>query len=126
LTAPDALRDGKTALPLAEKAVRLASGNLAYRNTLGMAYYRGGRYREAVETLRPNLERQGDSNLAIVLYFLAMSHHRLGEPARARDCCDFASRWAQSQRGLGHAEPEELTASRTEAEALLGIKEKKD
>ena len=56
-----------------------------YRNTLGVAYYRAGRYREAVEVLRPNLERQEDTGLAFDLYFLAMSHHRLGETARARD-----------------------------------------
>ena len=31
-----------------------------YRNTLGVAYYRAGRYREAVEVLRPNLDEQED------------------------------------------------------------------
>jgi hypothetical protein len=126
LTAPEALRDAKAALPLAEKAARLAPGELVYRNTLGVAYYRAGRYREAVDALSPNVERQGDRNLAIVLYFLAMSHHRLGEPALARNCRDFAFRWAQLQRGLGYVEPEELTAGRAEAEELLGIARKKN
>ena len=84
LTAPEALRDAKAALPLAEKAVRLKPGKAMYRNTLGVAYYRAGRYREAVETLRPNLDKQEEWALAFDLYFLAMSHHRLGETARAR------------------------------------------
>ena len=85
LAAPEALRDVGTALPLAEKAARLAPGNASYRNTLGVAYYRAGRYREAVEVLRLNLERQEDEYLAYDLYFLAMSQHRLGETAQARD-----------------------------------------
>src|SRR5262249_34337379 len=55
LTAPEALRDVAAALPLAENAVRLESGSAFFRNTLGVAYYRAGRYREAVEVLRPNL-----------------------------------------------------------------------
>src|SRR5262249_50097549 len=54
LTAPEALRDVKAALPLAEKAVRLEPGNGVVGNTLGLAYYRVGRYRDAVDVLRSN------------------------------------------------------------------------
>src|SRR5262249_49766713 len=68
LTAPGALRDAAAALPLAEKAVRVGGG-AASRNTLGVAYYRAGRYREAVEVLRPNLQGQRDRVLAYDLYF---------------------------------------------------------
>jgi tetratricopeptide (TPR) repeat protein len=121
LAAPAALRDVKVALPLAEKAVRLAPGNADYRNTLGVAYYRADRYREAVEILRPNLERQVDAMLAFDLYFLAMSHHYLGEAARARDYYDWAARWTRAQAGLSAAQVEELTEFRSEAEELLGI-----
>ncbi|MCI0459717.1 MAG: hypothetical protein L0Z62_22430, partial [Gemmataceae bacterium] len=123
LTAPEALRDVKAALPLAENAVRLAAGNAHYRNTLGVAYYRAGRYRQAVEILRPNLERQEDAALAFDLYFLAMSHHQLGETARARDYYDWATRWTRAQRGLSPSHLEELTTFRSEAEELLGIEE---
>ena len=91
-----------------------------------MAYYRAGRYREAVEVLRPNLERQEDRSLAFDLYFLAMSHHRLGETARARDYYDWAVRWVPMQRDLDRGHLEELTAFRAEAEQLLGIERKKD
>src|SRR5262249_38953996 len=65
LTAPEALRNMEAALPLAERAVRLATGNADYRNTLGVAYYRAGRYREAAEVLRPNLLGQSDTSLAL-------------------------------------------------------------
>jgi serine/threonine protein kinase/WD40 repeat protein len=122
LTAPAALRDVKAALPLAEKAVRLAAGNALYRNTLGVAYYRAGRYREAVEMLQPNLDKQDDQGLAFDLYFLAMSHHRLGETARARDYLKWAIRWTTAQQGVGSAHSEELKLFRTEAEELLGTK----
>ena len=120
LTAPEALRDVPAALPLAEKTVRLAPKPAIYRNTLGVAYYRAGRYREAVETLRPNVEKEADWALAYDLYFLAMSHHRLGETARARDYYDLAVRWVAMQRDLKPHYHEELTALRAEAEKLLG------
>jgi serine/threonine protein kinase/WD40 repeat protein len=121
LSAPEALRDVRDALPLAEEAVRLAAGNAAYRKTLGVAYYRAGRYREAVEVLRPNLESQRDEALALDLYFLAMSLHRLGETARARDYYDWAVRWAKVQQGPDAVPNEELATFRSEAEELLGI-----
>lgn len=50
LMAPVALRDVKATLTLAEKAVRLTPGNGLYRNTLGLAYYRDGRYCDSVVT----------------------------------------------------------------------------
>jgi serine/threonine protein kinase/WD40 repeat protein len=120
LAAPEALRDVKAALPLAEKAVRLAPRTATYRNTLGVAYYRAGRYREAVEVLRPNLDKQEDWGLAYDLYFLAMSHHRLGETARARDYYDWAVRSVSMQPDLKPEHREELTAFRAEAEELFG------
>jgi serine/threonine protein kinase/WD40 repeat protein len=119
LTAPEALRDVKAGLLLAEKAVRLDSANTHYRNTLGVAYYRAGKYREAVEVLRPNLAKQTDKGLALDLYVLAMSHHRLGESARARDYYDLAVRWKRTQPGLSAGHLDELTLFQAEAEELL-------
>jgi serine/threonine protein kinase/WD40 repeat protein len=126
LTAPEPLRDVKAAVPLAEKAVRLASENAHYRNTLGVAYYRDSRYRDAVDALRPNLQRQDDKGLAFDLYFLAMSYQQLGETVRARDYYDWAVRWVGAQRDLPPGHQEELAQFRAEAAKLLGIKEKKE
>ena len=84
-----------------------------------MAYYRAGRYREAVEILRPNLDSQEDWALAFDLYFLAMTHHRLGETARARDYYDWAVRWKRTQPGLSAGHLEELNVFQAEAEELL-------
>ena len=78
LTASESLRDWRTALALAQKAVQLVPDPMN-RDTLGLAYYRAGRYRQAVETLQPNLKDQVDWALTYDLYFLAMSHHQLGE-----------------------------------------------
>jgi WD40 repeat protein len=126
LAAPEALRDVEAALSLAQRAVRAAPKTAIYRNTLGLAHYRSGRYREAVEILRSNVEKEEDWALAYDLYFLAMSHYRLGETARARDYYDWAARWAAAQSNLGPEHREELAAFGAEAEELLGIGRKRD
>jgi WD40 repeat protein len=126
LTAPGSLRDVKAALPLAEKAVRLEPKSAVYRNTLGAAYYRAGRCRDAVETLRPNLESQKDADLAFDLYFLAMSYHQLGEPVRARDYYDWAVRWTKAQPSLSEGHLEELRRFGAEAAEVLEINNRKD
>jgi WD40 repeat protein len=126
LTAPEAMRDVKAAVPLAEKALRRAPGNAAYRNTLGVALYRAGRYREAAEALRANVQGKDDRYLATDLYFLAMSHHRLGETARARDFYDWAVRWTQVARDLPAGDLAELAAFRAEAEEVLRIHRPQD
>ncbi len=122
LAAPEVPRDVKAALPLAEKAVRLAPGNAHYANTLGVAYYRAGKYRTAVRILRTNLDRQEDRGLAYDLYVLAMSHHRLGDAARARDYYAWAVRWSSARRDLTGACREELNLFRAEAEEVLHLK----
>jgi tetratricopeptide (TPR) repeat protein len=119
LTAPEPLRDVKAAVPLAEKAVQLAPANALYVNTLGVAHYRAGDYRAAVAVLRPNLSRQDDRGLAFDLYFLAMSHHRLGDVARAKDYFDWAVRWRRVQASLTAGQFDELTAFEAEAEELM-------
>jgi tetratricopeptide (TPR) repeat protein len=111
----------KAALPLAEKAARLVPNSADYRNTLGVAYYRAGRFREAVETLRPNLDSQEDWTLAIDLFFLAMSHHHLGGISHARDYYELGIRWSNTHRELSAKQWEELKLFRDEAEELLGI-----
>jgi serine/threonine protein kinase/WD40 repeat protein len=123
LTGPTELRDVKAAVPLAEKAMRLAKGIASYRNTLGLAYYRAARYREAVDTLRPNLDQRQDTKfLAFDLYFLAMSYHGLGESEQAREYLAWAVRWTKVQRDLPAANVEELREFRAEAEELLETK----
>jgi tetratricopeptide (TPR) repeat protein len=120
-TVPESLRDVNAAVLLAEKAVRLDPASATFGNTLGVAYYRAGRYREAVEVLRANLDRQKDAVLAFDLYFLAMSHHRLGDHARARAYYDWAARWSRTHKGRSPGDVEELDIFRAEASELLGV-----
>jgi tetratricopeptide (TPR) repeat protein len=108
-------------VPLAEKAVQLEPKDPVAANTLGLAYYRARRYREAVAVLRANLENQADSCLGFDLYLLAMSHQELGEAARAREYFDLAVRWTRTHRGRSAEEAEELAAIHAEAEERLGV-----
>jgi WD40 repeat protein len=119
LTAPEALRNVKAGLTMAETAVRLAPDDPTYRNALGLAYYRAGRYRDAIGILRPSLPTQADWVLVLDLYLLAMSHQRLGEVERAKDYFDLAGRWAATQTGLTARDAEDLKMLRAEAEELF-------
>jgi tetratricopeptide (TPR) repeat protein len=119
LTAPEQLREPARALALAQKAVQLDRANSAFRNTLGLAYYRAGRYREAVEILRASLEEQDDRYLSWDLCFLAMSYHQLGEADRAREYRELALRWSRDQKDLSVGLLHELSAIREEMEAVL-------
>jgi tetratricopeptide (TPR) repeat protein len=120
VNATEHLRDPKRALALAEKATELDPHDPLIRNTLGVAYYRVGRYREAAGTLRANLSGQTERVLATDLYFLAMSHHQLGETALARAYYTWAERVTRSQGELTEEELHERAAFRAEAEMLMG------
>ncbi len=105
---------------MAEKAVGLAPRNPLYRNTLGVAYYRAGRYRDTIRTLEPHLERQRDQFLAWDLYFLAMSYHRVGENTRANEYRHWATRWSHSRKDLSRDLVRELSAIQEEVATVFG------
>ena len=71
----------------AEAACQHEPDKGALLNTLGVAQYRAGHYREAVATLTQSarLNSEGVCGLQPAdLAFLALAHHRLGEPDQAR------------------------------------------
>jgi serine/threonine protein kinase/WD40 repeat protein len=115
-------RDAQTALPLAERAVTLAPTAWQYLNTLGVVYYRLGRHHDAIKLLTQSANLDGDyaAGSAFDFFFLAMSHHQLGEPDKARDYYDRAVKWCAAQSSLPPTWPVELTQFRAEADALLG------
>jgi tetratricopeptide (TPR) repeat protein len=118
VTGPIAQRDPARALKLIQEAVKQAPGNATLLNTLGVVQYRNGLDREAVATLEKSLAAGKGESDAFDLYFLALCHHRLGDPAKARDCFDRAERWRQTAT-LNAREVEELNAMRAEAAALF-------
>ena len=104
---------------MARRVVALAPDQSQYWNTLGVALYRAGRFVEAVEVLEQSLARGGGVVDAFDLFFLAMAHHDLGRPGRARTCHDQAVQWWDRQKGLPPRYVQWLSAIRAEAEAIL-------
>jgi serine/threonine protein kinase/WD40 repeat protein/Tfp pilus assembly protein PilF len=120
MTGPKELRDPNAALPLARKAVELEPKQPRYYNTLGIALYRTGAFKEAIPVLEKSLEMGKGTADAFDLFFLAMCHQRLGEARKAKDCYDRALKWLEVQRAkLSAAWAAELTEFQAEARSLL-------
>jgi WD40 repeat protein len=119
VTGPAAVRDPAGAVPLAEKAVALGP-SVFYRNTLGVAYYRAGRLREARDCFVKNLEVPQPYS-GFDLFFLAMCQQRLGNAAAARDCFDRAVAWRKAQTILPPSWARELDEFEAEAREALGL-----
>src|SRR5262249_23555897 len=118
-TGPAEQRDPARALRLAQQAVEQEKSAL-HLNTLGVALYRNGRYREAKVALQKSLELSKGETAAFDLYFLAMCHARLGEREEARRCFDRAVRWVKEHKGrLNPVWAEELKAFEAEAAGVL-------
>jgi tetratricopeptide (TPR) repeat protein len=116
-TWPDVeLRDPKQAVAHGKKAVELAPGSGRMWNTLGVAQYRNGAWRAAVEALMKSIQlrKGGDS---FDFFFLAMAHWQLGEKDKARAWYDRAVAWMDKNS----PQNEELKRFRAEATALLGL-----
>jgi WD40 repeat protein/Flp pilus assembly protein TadD len=119
LTGPEAGRDPAAGLVYARKAVGLFPREPFYLNTLGVALYRNGQYPEAATTLETSLAAGQGRYAAFDLYFMAMSHAKLGHAAEARDCFDRAEAWAAGQTALSPPHIAELKAFAAEAAGVL-------
>jgi Tfp pilus assembly protein PilF len=110
---PEAYR---LALRQAEAASKLAPTNGDLLNTLGVAQYRAGHYREAVATLTQS-DRINSAGARgpqpADLAFLALAHHRLGEPDQARSAL---GRLRASMKKPEHASTSEAQMFQSEAE----------
>ncbi len=114
------LRDPTLAIKLARKAIHWApSENAMYRNTLGVAQYRAGKWEESIESLQKAEELAPGKFLAFNGFFLAMSHQQLSHNDEARGWYDRSVEWMEKQQPAN----EELRRFRAEAAELLGIKD---
>jgi tetratricopeptide (TPR) repeat protein/serine/threonine protein kinase len=118
-TAPDAkVRNPAEAVELARKAVELAPKDGNCWNTLGVAHYRAGKWKQALAALEKSMQLQGEN--AFDRFFLAMTHWQLASKNEARRCYDTGVEWMEK-----HAKDnEELRRFRSEAEELLEIKKR--
>jgi tetratricopeptide (TPR) repeat protein len=113
------VRNPAAAIEPAKKAIELEPENGMNWIALGMAYYRAGQWPEALQALdgalkHPRPDHRGD------LFFLAMTHARLGNDVEARKWYERAEAWRQK-----HA-PTDAFCTRLSHEAaqILGIGEK--
>ncbi|MHB8861531.1 MAG: tetratricopeptide repeat protein, partial [Pirellulaceae bacterium] len=133
--APDAVADWSTAVALAEKAVQSDPKSAMYLGTLGAVFYRAGRFDEALARLSETgailqePSETSDTSPASTWFFLAMTHHRLGQAEDAKLWFDKAVAWtdkivAQADQGttnLAWNRRLTLLLLRDEAAALLGV-----
>ena len=119
LTDPPPLRDPKRAMALIRQAMAKEPANLNNLNTLGVAQYRNGLYREGIVTLEKCLATGDGVYDAYDLYFMAMCHAKCNDPAKARNCFDRAVRWVDEGKKLTPEQLAELKEFRAEATAVL-------
>jgi tetratricopeptide (TPR) repeat protein len=106
------------AIQLAQQAVTLEPHNSRFWRTLGTAYYRAGKWRDAVAALEKAMQLSGSGGVASNdLFFLAMAHWQLGDRLKAQECYGDAVQWMNKINPYD----EYLCRVRAEAAALLGI-----
>jgi tetratricopeptide (TPR) repeat protein len=115
-------RDPKLAVELARKAVELAPRQGMFWNTLGVAHYRVGKWKDGIAALKKSDELIKGEMFSFNAFFLAMAHWRLDEKDEARKWYDQAAAWMEKNK----PQDEELQRFREEATELLGVKGKKD
>jgi serine/threonine protein kinase/formylglycine-generating enzyme required for sulfatase activity/tetratricopeptide (TPR) repeat protein len=116
---PPPVRDPGKALPLAERAVDLIPNKVPFRSTLGIVYYRLGRFDDAVAELDRGIAATTEHTVCD--YFVrALALHRSGHAKEALADYDRARRWAD-ELGPTMAPTQQalLRAVRAEADAAL-------
>jgi tetratricopeptide (TPR) repeat protein len=114
----DAIRDAEQAISLAKRAIDIQPKAANVWNTLGVAQYRAGEYREAIESLKHAESLAPGADFGANAFFIAMAQWRLGEHTTARQWFDRAVEWMDKNQPNNA----ELRRFRTEAAELFGIR----
>jgi tetratricopeptide (TPR) repeat protein len=117
--------DYKRALELTKKAVEKAPDSGYIWNTLGLAQYRNGNWREAVAALEKSMQL-GEGGDSFDRFLLAMAHWQLGNKDQARRWYGLAVQWMEQneQHALEEYLREDLARFQDEAAQLLGMKDR--
>jgi tetratricopeptide (TPR) repeat protein len=118
--------NSKYTVHLAQKAVELVPKQAFFWNTLGVAQYRAGHWKNAIEALTKSMELQKGNLESFDTFFLAMAHWRLDEKEKGHQWYDRAVLWMEKNRDKLERNKqwlEELRRFRAEAEELLGVKD---
>jgi tetratricopeptide (TPR) repeat protein len=111
------LRNSVDAVEFATKAVKHAPKAGHCWTALGVARYRNGERKEAIDALEMAAELTSGGSPTEWL-FLAMSHWQLGQKNEAREWYDRAATWMKEKDAT-----EELARFRAEADELFGIED---
>ena len=109
------------AVEFANKALQLEPMPAEYWRTLGVAEYRAGNWKAALQAFDESTARAYGRERG-ELFFLAMTHWQLGDKSRASRLYEQARRWMEGNR------PGDMQARsfRDEAAAVLGLENKKN
>jgi tetratricopeptide (TPR) repeat protein len=114
-------RDPQRAVELARELVKHSPTQGKRWNLLGIAYYRGGDWSNAIAALEKSEELAPGQFLGLNALFLAMAHWQRGEKENARQCYDQAVRSIEQTK----SDDPDIPQFRAEASQLLGLEDVK-
>lgn len=88
---------GERLVDIARKLVK-TKRNAQSLQTLGLALYRAGRYREAMASFQASIQARGGNGFADTILFMAMAMHKLGIRERPHRMLSSIDRWHQKNR----------------------------
>lgn len=112
------------AAELAKEAVKLMPGAWSFWNTLGVAYYRTGKWEDAIKALDKSMElgtqdKEYRYQKEFDLFFMAMAHWQLDRKEQSRICFEQAVELMEQRS----SDNKELIRFRAEAAELLDLSE---
>jgi eukaryotic-like serine/threonine-protein kinase len=111
------LRNPQRALQLAKEVVEQSPNRADAWNTVGVAYYRAGDWKNAIAALEKSEKLAPGELVAANGFFLAMSYRQLGEKGKAQEWYDKAVKWMDEKQ----PKDSELLQFRAEASQALGV-----